>query len=84
VAVDFFGPFRAFGKGTELEIDGDVAFEELVTSLSEALGPAFRERAEKKNTTFILNNKIVARDRLGDIRIAPGDRVAFALLMGGG
>ena len=84
VAVDLFGPFRAFGKELELDLDAEVTYEELMSRLESSLGEPFAERARSRNTTFILNNRIVARDRLGVVRIGPGDRVAFALLLGGG
>jgi ThiS family len=84
VVVDLFGPFRAFGKELEFDLDDEVTYEELISRLEGSLGEPFAERARSRNTTFILNNRIVARDRLGAVQIGPGDRVAFALLLGGG
>lgn len=84
VTVEFFGPFRAFGKGLELELEGEVAYDEFLERLVSVLGESFKERAEKKNTTFILNRKVVGRKAAGKARVRPGDTVAFALLIGGG
>jgi len=84
VTVEFFGPFRAFGKGTDVAIGGPVGYEGLLALLSSELGPEFDERARRKNTTLIVNNRIAGRKNLEGLLIEPGDRVAFALLLGGG
>jgi molybdopterin converting factor small subunit len=84
VKIEFFGPFRKFGKCLELPSERELTFDELISRLAEELGESFRERALMKNTTCILNNKVIERKGLGEVRIAPGDRVAFALIMGGG
>lgn len=84
VKVELFGPFRAFGSRVEVPVGGDISFDELVELLEERVGAGFAERARKKNTTFILNNRIVGRKALGEVEISPGDRVAFGLLIGGG
>lgn len=84
VEVEFFGPFRTFGSRLELKVPGEVSFEKLVGLLEERVDSGFAERAAKKNTTFIVNRKVVSPEVLGEVRVRPGDRVAFALLMGGG
>lgn len=84
VTVEFFGPFRAFGKKREVALVGPVCYCELVSSLTADLGPEFAERAARKNTTVIVNNRIADRKSLEALVIEPGDRVAFALLLGGG
>jgi len=84
VKVEFFGPFRTFSKGMEIELERQLNFDEFVSLLVNILGEEFRERAEKENTTFILNRKIVDRDNESEVVISPGDSVAFALLIGGG
>lgn len=84
VKVELFGPFRAFGSPIEVPVEGDISFDELVELLEARVGAAFAERARKKNTTFILNNRVVPRNTLCEVEISPGNRVAFALLLGGG
>ncbi len=84
VLIEFYGPFREYGKSCELIIDKPVTFKELIARLEKSLGTSFRERAMKENSTYILNNRIINRKELGEVRIRPGDRVAFALLIGGG
>ena len=84
INVELFGPFREFGIGIELQADDKLTFNELMTRLEKELGGAFRERALKKNTTYILNKQVVREDALEAIRISPGDRFAFALIVGGG
>lgn len=58
-------------------LDGTVTFEELISLLEERLGPAFGERARRKNTTYILNSRIVEAEKLESTSVRPGDRVAF-------
>ena len=84
VKVEFFGPFREFGSGMDLVVEGDLTFEQLLDRLVQELGEAFRGRALKRNTTYILNNKVIRRKGLSELRISPGDRMAFALVLGGG
>lgn len=84
VRIEFFGPFREFGREGSLVVDGPVTFQELVDELEGKLGPGFVERAGRKNTTVIVNNKIASRRSLEALEIKPGDKVAFALLLGGG
>ena len=84
VAVEFFGPFRAFGKAREVALAGPVGYGELVDMLSADLGPGFAERAARKNITVLVNNRVASRKGLATLVIEPGDRVAFALLLGGG
>jgi molybdopterin converting factor small subunit len=84
VTVEFFGPFREFGKVREVRLSGSVGYGELVGILAGELGEEFSRRAARKNTTVIVNNRIADRKRLDSVEIKPGDRVAFALLMGGG
>lgn len=84
VKIELFGPFRKFGAGLELALEGSVRFEELLAAIEADLGPDFGERARLNNTTVIVNNKIASRGSLETLEIVPGDRVAFALLMGGG
>jgi hypothetical protein len=84
VRVEFFGPFRAFGSEVEVPVASEVSFDELVSLLEERVGPGFADRAGKQNTTFILDRKIVPPHRLGEVRVGPGDRAAFGLLLGGG
>ena len=84
VTVEFFGPFRAFGKEREVALVGPVRYGELVNGLTTDLGTEFAQRAARKNTTVIVNNRIVGRKSLETLVIEPGDRVAFALLLGGG
>ncbi len=84
VIVEFYGPFREYGKSHELRIDKAVTFEELIELLEKSLGVSFRERAMKENSTYILNSKIINRKKIDDVLIHPGDKVAFALLIGGG
>lgn len=84
VTVEFFGPFRAFGKEREVALAGPVCYRELVSSLTADLGPEFAKRAGRKNITVVVNNRIADRKSLETLVIKPGDRVAFALLLGGG
>jgi len=84
VTVEFFGPFRVFGKGLELDLEGEVTYQEFLEMLVAVLGSDFRERAEKKNTTIIINKKVIDLETASGTTIRPGDRVAFALLVGGG
>lgn len=84
VKVELFGPFRAFGSPIEVPVEGEISFDELVELLAVRVGAGFAARARKKNTTFILNNGVVPRNTLCEVEISPGDRVAFALLLGGG
>lgn len=84
VRVEFFGPFREFGHRVDLTVPSDVSFEELVSLLEERVGPGFADRAARRNTTFILDSRIVPPQALGEVRVCPGDRAAFALLVGGG
>ena len=84
VTVEFFGPFRTFGKEREVALVGPVCYRELVNSLTADLGPEFAERAARKNATVIINNRIAGSKSLETLVIEPGDRVAFALLLGGG
>jgi len=84
VTVEFFGPFREFGKNLELPVEGELTFDEIINRLEVELGESFRERALKKNTTYILNNQVVEKKVLSVLRISPGDRLAFALIIGGG
>jgi molybdopterin converting factor small subunit len=84
VRVEFFGPFREFGTERLLALEGPVLYGELVRSLAGELGPGFAERAGMKNTTVIVNNKIASKRSLETLEVKPGDRVAFALLLGGG
>jgi molybdopterin converting factor small subunit len=84
IRVEFFGPFREFGTELELSLEGEVGFQELIDRLAAELGEAFRERAMKRNTTFILNKNSIRRKGWSEIRMKPGDHVAFALILGGG
>lgn len=84
LTVEFFGPFREFGKGLELPLIEDIGFEELVSRLEERFGESFTQRAHMRNTTYILNNRVIDRKGIGTIRISAGDRFAFALVIGGG
>lgn len=84
ITVEFFGPFREFGKETAVQADAPVSFDRLVAMLTERLGGPFEERARRSNTTLIVNNRIVSRKRLTEVEIRPGDTVSFALLLGGG
>ena len=84
VIVEFFGPFRMFGKERDLDVPGAIAYGRLVEMLGAELGSEFAEQAGKKNTTVIVNNRIVSRSKLELLQIEPGDKVAFALLLGGG
>lgn len=84
ITVEFFGPFREYGKNYQLDLEEPVTFEELISRLETRLGPSFGERARRRNTTYILNSRIVEAEKLGSTSVGPGDRVAFALLIGGG
>ncbi len=82
--VEFFGPFRAFGKGLELAVDGETRFLVVVDMLSERYGEDFAQRSLNPHSTVIHNREVVDRDKTADFTIAPGDRLAFGLLLGGG
>jgi len=84
VRIELFGPFREFGKEHLLALEGPVPYPEVVRVLACELGPGFAERAARKNTTVIVNNRIANRRSLEALQIKPGDKVAFALLLGGG
>ncbi|HEY5527760.1 MAG TPA: MoaD/ThiS family protein [Candidatus Anoxymicrobiaceae bacterium] len=84
VTVEFFGPFRVFGKNREVTLVGPVGYGELLSRLSADLGSDFAEHAARKSTTVIVNNRVASRRSLATLVIEPGDRVAFALLLGGG
>jgi molybdopterin converting factor small subunit len=84
VRIELFGPFRKFGAERDLSLGGPVRYEELLAAIEADLGPAFGEQARRTNTTVIVNNRIASRKSLETLKIVPGDRVAFALLMGGG
>lgn len=84
VSIEFFGPFREFGRGLELEIAGETTFLEVVRLLSEKFGEAFEQRSLNSHSTIIHNRKVVDRDKTANFTIAPGDRLAFGLLLGGG
>ena len=84
VTIEFFGPFREFGKNLELPVEKELTFDELINRLEKELGESFRDRALKRNTTYILNNRIVEKRVLSALRVSPGDRLAFALIIGGG
>ena len=84
VSIEFFGPFREFGRGLELEIEGETTFLEVVGLLSEEFGAAFEQRSLNSHSTVIHNRKVVDRDITANFTIAPGDRLAFGLLLGGG
>src|SRR5450756_3229759 len=53
VTVEFFGPFRAFGRMRVVALVGPVCYRELVNSLTADLGPEFAERAARKNTCLL-------------------------------
>ena len=84
ILVEFFGPFRKYGKKADISCSSDLSFPELVKVIEQSVGQGFARRAMASNVTYILNDKIVSREKLGDTKVAPGDRVAFALLLGGG
>jgi molybdopterin converting factor small subunit len=84
IRVEFFGPFREFGTELELSLEGELGYQEIIDRLAGELGEAFRERAMKRNTTFILNKNVIRRKGLSEIRMKPGDQIAFALVLGGG
>jgi molybdopterin converting factor small subunit len=84
VSIEFFGPFREFGKGLELEVSGETTFLELVHLLAARFGEAFEQRSLNAHSTVIHNRKVVDRDMMANFTIAPGDRLAFGLLLGGG
>ncbi len=84
LTVEFYGPFREFGKGLELELAGDTTFKEVVGLLKERLGEGFEQRSLNAQSTVIHNRIVVDRDKTADFSIAPGDRLAFGLLLGGG
>jgi len=84
ITIEFFGPFRRFGTERDLVVNGPVGFAELLDTLTAVLGPEFAEQAGRRNTTVIVNNRIASRQSLVTLEIEPGDKVAFALLLGGG
>lgn len=84
IKVEFFGPFREFGKEAVVPAGRPVSFDQLVAALVEQLGGPFEERARKSNTTLIVNNRIISPRRRDEVEINPGDKVSFALLLGGG
>jgi len=84
VVVEFFGPFRKFGHERDLAVGGPLGYGTLLEKLGAELGDEFTEQAKRKNTTVIVNNRIASPRNLDSLQIKPGDRVAFALLLGGG
>jgi molybdopterin converting factor small subunit len=84
VRVEFFGPFRKYGSVLDLEVQGELKFGELLSRIAGEVGADFEKKASSSNTTFIVDDKIVDRKKLDDTRVRPGDKVAFALLLGGG
>jgi len=82
--IELFGPFRKFGKQRDLEVEGPIGYEVLLARLGAELGDEFAAQARRKNTTVIVNNRIASPKSLEELVIVPGDRVAFALLLGGG
>lgn len=82
--IELFGPFRKFGRQRDLEVDGPLGYGALLDRLGAELGEEFTEQARRKNTTVIVNNRIASPRSLDTLEIVPGDRVAFALLLGGG
>ncbi len=84
VHVEFFGPFREFGRGLELEVSGETDFLEVVSRLAARFGEAFEQRSLNAASTVIHNRVVVDRDKKANFTIAPGDKLAFGLLLGGG
>ena len=84
ISVEFFGPFRPFGKGAEVPAAGPISFDQLVEALVERFGEPFGRRARMRNTTLIVNNRVVRTRDIEKTEVGPGDRVSFALLVGGG
>lgn len=84
ITVEFFGPFRSFGKVVEVPAAGPVSFGQLVEALVERFGESFGQRARMRNTTFIVNSRVIRTRDIESTEVDPGDRVAFALLIGGG
>jgi len=84
ILVEFFGPFRKYGKKANIACSSSLSFPELVKVVEQSVGQGFERRAMASNVTFIVNDKIVSREKLGDTKVEPGDCVAFALLLGGG
>lgn len=84
ILVELFGPLREFAVSVHLPLDETVPFSDLFDRLEGQLGSAWREKALRENITYILNDRIVDRDAPDDPLVRPGDRVAFALLLGGG
>jgi molybdopterin converting factor small subunit len=84
ITVEFFGPFREFGSKLEVPVSGPAGYRELLAKLETELGADFTSRAAKKNTTVIVNNRIASKKSLETLAVEPGDKVAFALLLGGG
>ncbi len=84
LTVEFYGPFREFGKGLELEVAGETTFLEVVKALTQRLGEGFEQRSLNAASTVIHNRVVVDRDKNADFPIVPGDRLAFGLLLGGG
>jgi hypothetical protein len=84
ILVELFGPLREYGTSVCLPVDEPLPFSGLLDHLEKQLGIAFHQRVLRENITYILNNRVVDRDGSEDPMVSPGDRVAFALLLGGG
>lgn len=84
ILVEFFGPLRKYGVSVRLRLDETIPFSGLFERLDDRLGGAFSEGALRENVTYILNDRIIDRNAPEDPMVHPGDRVAFALLLGGG
>ena len=84
VKVEFFGPFRKYGSVLDLEVEGELTYGELVSRIADEVGADFEKKASASNTTFVVDDRIVDRQKLDDTSVRPGDKVAFALLLGGG
>ncbi len=84
VHIEFYGPFREYGKGLELKTEGDTTFLEVVRLLGARFGEAFTQRSLNPHSTVIHNRVVVDREKTADFTIAPGDSLAFGLLLGGG
>jgi hypothetical protein len=84
ILVELFGPLREYGTSVRLPLDEPLPFSGLFGRLEERLGSAFYQRVLRENITYILNDHVVDRDGSVDPMVHPGDRVAFALLLGGG
>jgi len=84
VKVEFFGPFRKYGKGLALEVDCELDYGELVSRIAREVGADFEEKALASNTSLIVDDRVVDRKKLDGMSVRPGEKVAFALLLGGG